>query len=849
MEYIIESDVLVDVNGSEERYVVPDGVKKIGDDAFNSSEAKEIILPDSVEEIGENAFIGSNIESIVLPKSLKKIGDSAFCLCNELKSIELPGSVKEIPTSCFSNCHKLEEVKFHKGLQMIKDSAFNGCDSLKELKFPHGLLEIEGTGTRIERVFLPSSIVKMDEYAFNYPGTITEYCVEENSYVYRILKAIAEYDEDYVLSIVPPETFADADDNQDDNPDDNPQNKDPFIRNGNILLTWADTSMSKIAIPDDIEEINRHAFSECNKMEWIVIPKSTKIIREYAFVACENLRYVVILSDTVNIEHYAFGAQFGDFCIFCFPDSTAEQYAVKNEFDYALIPDDFEVTVDTDINDLCSRSMFVPINKISNLDESGWINLASTTEVFSNIAMPHFIDELKPGAFKHQSMRSIDLSKTKITEIPDSVFESCSHLVEVKLPAGVTVIGEKAFSDCYALTGIDLPEEVIEIKYGAFHNCSKLLYVGIPDSAILLDDAVFNGLYHFVLLCNQGSFAQKYATRKHIPWQPRNSQVIYDLNYCSSLRERNDAAPEHFEIAGMKLSFPQNMSVYCDTVFYYAGKAESIYYSYLDSFNNIFHKDSVGDLSLESSVGLKFLEVLEDAASDTENVMKKYGIFRADAHDMLYKLNPALPGILDLVDITFKFIKQIAEEATNTISYEGDRIISEAERKITGLSYGVITNSAMVWVGYAFDNYFARVRQRKAASAQAVAGVNDLRNKITENVSSQYKTFMNEQIFPAMKNAIYNYVDGLFNSHVRYFSSQDILPEDISKQFNYQESTNYLTKDIMSSPQKETAVAKAISICPYNLSIYDYANINDPEMAKLIDFLGMKERIISAKND
>lgn len=46
-------------NGSMEAYIVPNGVRKIGEGAFrNCGALKKIYLPSSVEEVGDNAFLG-----------------------------------------------------------------------------------------------------------------------------------------------------------------------------------------------------------------------------------------------------------------------------------------------------------------------------------------------------------------------------------------------------------------------------------------------------------------------------------------------------------------------------------------------------------------------------------------------------------------------------------------------------------------------------------------------------------------------------------------------------------------------------------------------------------------------
>ncbi|MCR4722305.1 MAG: leucine-rich repeat domain-containing protein [Eubacteriales bacterium] len=69
--------------GAEAYYEVPDGIKEIGDEAFDGcATIHRIDLPDTVRRIGENAFRGCvNLKSINIPFSLKRIASTAFDGC------------------------------------------------------------------------------------------------------------------------------------------------------------------------------------------------------------------------------------------------------------------------------------------------------------------------------------------------------------------------------------------------------------------------------------------------------------------------------------------------------------------------------------------------------------------------------------------------------------------------------------------------------------------------------------------------------------------------------------------------------------------------------------------------
>ena len=68
--------------------VIPEGVKRIDDKAFDeASSIKVLSLPTSLENIGNSTFYGVRIEELTLPENVKFIGDNAFGFNNCLKTV------------------------------------------------------------------------------------------------------------------------------------------------------------------------------------------------------------------------------------------------------------------------------------------------------------------------------------------------------------------------------------------------------------------------------------------------------------------------------------------------------------------------------------------------------------------------------------------------------------------------------------------------------------------------------------------------------------------------------------------------------------------------------------------
>lgn len=113
----IENGVLIEYAGSEEHFVVPDGVDQLGKYVFfDCADIKSVKLPEGLKFINESAFADcTNLESVTLPNTLEYIGNGAFLNCKNLKEITIPDSVERIGVYAFSGCDNLKNVSIPQG--------------------------------------------------------------------------------------------------------------------------------------------------------------------------------------------------------------------------------------------------------------------------------------------------------------------------------------------------------------------------------------------------------------------------------------------------------------------------------------------------------------------------------------------------------------------------------------------------------------------------------------------------------------------------------------------------------------------------------------------------------------
>ena len=108
-------------------YIVPTGVRTIGEHAFCYCNLTSIKLPAGVTSIGKYTFLCCvNLDSITLPAGLTNIGWQAFSYCDSLTSISIPESVTTIDVFAFYGSESLSDVYFSGTEQQRNERKNNG---------------------------------------------------------------------------------------------------------------------------------------------------------------------------------------------------------------------------------------------------------------------------------------------------------------------------------------------------------------------------------------------------------------------------------------------------------------------------------------------------------------------------------------------------------------------------------------------------------------------------------------------------------------------------------------------------------------------------------------------------
>ena len=193
--FIYEDNVLFNMDKSKlisfrnqeaKSFIIPDGVKSIGNRAFDYCYSLiSISIPNSVTSIGDESFIDcSSLSNLVIPNSVTSIGAWAFDGCKSLRSFVIPDSVTSIGYGAFSYCSSLSSLVIPDSVTSIGDSAFEDCTSLSSLVIPDGVTSIRDyvfSGcSSLSSLVIPNSVTSIGDSAFSGCSSLSSLAIPDS---------------------------------------------------------------------------------------------------------------------------------------------------------------------------------------------------------------------------------------------------------------------------------------------------------------------------------------------------------------------------------------------------------------------------------------------------------------------------------------------------------------------------------------------------------------------------------------------------------------------------------------------------------------------------------------------
>ena len=189
----IENNVLIKVNSSKDKIIVPEGVEEIGNGTFYKSLVKEVVLPKSLKKIDMNAFIYCKaLKHIIIPSSVEEIGSFAFAFSG-VEEVEIPSMTKKIGSYAFMGTKFIDKFNNNEFI-ILGDGVlymYNGKKSEvivpERVKYicPLAFYTTSYYNSFISKIVLPETVEIIYEKAFANLKSLKEININSNMKIHK----------------------------------------------------------------------------------------------------------------------------------------------------------------------------------------------------------------------------------------------------------------------------------------------------------------------------------------------------------------------------------------------------------------------------------------------------------------------------------------------------------------------------------------------------------------------------------------------------------------------------------------------------------------------------------------
>ena len=245
-------------------------------------------------------------------------------------------------------------------------------------------------------------------------------------------------------------------------------------------------SLTTIELPANIKNLNELSFSSSG-LTSITIPASVTSVGENCFAGCVDLASVTFENPSTSLDRAAFSG--------CTALTTVDLPANLTSLSESLFSGSglTSITIPSSVTEIQRQcfdgtgltSVVIPasVTKVSFYAFAGCRSLSSVT--FENPST-----SFDNGVFQNCTALTTIALPANITGIPDNMFQS-SGLTSITIPSGVKVIGGDAFSGCGALTNVVLSQSLLDIHGMAFSGCSQLTTIDLPANLLQIHMSAF----------------------------------------------------------------------------------------------------------------------------------------------------------------------------------------------------------------------------------------------------------------------------------------------------------------------------------------------------------------------
>ena len=469
-----------------------------------------LVIPEGVTRIGDHAFYSTNISSITIPSTLKEVGQMLFTKSGQLTelriadltsflNIEFRSGSNEFAGynyTLYINNELAKELIIPEGITEIPNGAFNSCSGIQQVILPEGLTSIGYNAfwgcSALSTVTLPDSLTYVGQSAFGNNNAL-KYTVQDN------IKYLGNTQNPCLLLVKPTSTdvteltlpagtkvivqpgFRDYSalervNVNESNPYFSNDEAGVLYNKDKTVLYWAPRTLKgSYTVASTVKKIDDWAFYRCESLTEVVLPKKLTEIGKSAFWGCKKLQKMDLPNSLLYIGQDAF-----DGCHYkLFASSSWGGSYLGNEDNPHLLLTTASMHYSEPSFTVCNGTKIIGSNAFSSSLHVKNVNLGSSIVIIGNSAFCA-CDDLK---------ELILPSSLKIIE--NGAFYRCESLSNIYIPEGTQSIGDHALSHCISLKNIQLPSTITQITYGMLSSCTSLTQVELPKNVQSIDQEAF----------------------------------------------------------------------------------------------------------------------------------------------------------------------------------------------------------------------------------------------------------------------------------------------------------------------------------------------------------------------
>lgn len=454
-----------------EAQAIPSDFQTEGDKLLRYTGTAEVVsVPDGIKKIGEEAFAGNdNLVKVNIGNEVETIGYGAFSNCGSLRTVEVGDSVTTIESAAFSNDSSLKNVNLGAGVSELGSGVFAGSGNLTDLTVAEEnpyLYYSNGVLYDDEQKVIYALMPGVEKEAYTVPSTVEE------------IKAYAFWGNPYLAHV---------------KLDSNLLHIPAYAFSGCMNL-------KDVSIPLPVRSIEAKAFEDCVNLQSVSLPESMAQINDTAFDGCANVEFTTVpgtygadfaaarkASEADQIEY----EETQNSQVISPAEISNTQESGEGEQGPTPFPEINTVSGSYSSEKLLGESSIVAGRAVIFIDNArplvmtgnggdGRIDLENTvgTEMQDGSAGEGIINLLSENAEKGKDFPKYTVVGDRIAS---KAYYQDNALTEYEIGEDITEIGEFAFART-GLESVMIPGGVKKIGYGAFYHCDKLKEVTIPDS-------------------------------------------------------------------------------------------------------------------------------------------------------------------------------------------------------------------------------------------------------------------------------------------------------------------------------------------------------------------------------